>query len=77
MSMKKWSDSREAMNVGFHCAHQPTFSAEATLYTVFHTLHKHGVILEGNVKAAQQAFYKQAKLNSAACKAQYIAVMEG
>jgi len=30
-----------------------------------------------NVKAAQQAFYKRAKLNSAACKGQYTAAMEG
>jgi fructose-bisphosphate aldolase class I len=30
-----------------------------------------------NVKAAQQAFYKRAKLNSAACKGQYTQTMEG
>ncbi len=30
-----------------------------------------------NMKAAQQAFYKRAKLNSAACKGQYTQTMEG
>lgn len=30
-----------------------------------------------NVKAAQEAFYKRAKLNSAACKGQYTQAMEG
>jgi len=30
-----------------------------------------------NIKAAQQAFYKRAKLNSAACKGQYTQAMEG